>query len=389
MRAIAYLATGLAVSLLLGLTGTGHLSPLGNDALLREVCDIALIVSVFGAGIAVERRVARSSWRLIARLLVVGIPATIALIAAFAAPVMGLGLSAAVLLGAMLAPTDPVLAGDLGLGTPSEEEVGEPRLSLHTEAGANDGLAAPFVIGALSLASRGGHRWAVHWLEFGLLVHVAVAVAVGAVGGRLAAVVVGRLRSRGAFGPDRPDGVPRWRSVIDGLVLAVPFALYGLCELLHGTGLVAVFVAGLAFRRAERDERLHAHVHRISERAGRVTEVVAIVVIGLMFSWQGLGVPGAGGWLLAPVVILLVRPLLVLALAVRTPLRLAERLYLGFFGVRGVAAAYYAAVVAGSGALSPHATRVVVWTTLVCVGVSIVVHGVTAAPLTRRWLGEG
>ncbi len=87
---------------------------------------------------------------------------------------------------------------------------------------------------------------------------------------------------------------------------------------------------------------------------------------------------------------MVVRPLLVLALvpAARAPMRLGERLYLGFFGVRGVAAVYYAAVVAGSRALAPHAAAVVVWTTLVCVAVSIVLHGVTAGPLRRRWLGE-
>ncbi len=74
--------------------------------------------------------------------------------------------------------------------------------------------------------------------------------------------------------------------MIDGLVLAVPFALYAAREPLHGYGLVAVFVAGFAFRRGERDERLHAHVHRICEQAGRVTELVAIVLLGLLLSWQ-------------------------------------------------------------------------------------------------------
>ncbi len=390
MRALAYLLAGLALSLVLGLTGAGHLSPFADHSLLREVCDVALIVSVFGAGVAVERRVARSSWRLIGLLLIVGIPATIAAIAAFASPVLGLGLSASVLLGAVLAPTDPVLAGDLGLGEPSEDEVGEPRLSLHTEAGANDGLAAPFVLGALLLAHHDRHQWVVHWLAVGLLLHVAVAVAIGALAGRLSASGVSSLRERGAFGPDRPDGVPRARGLIDGFVLAVPFALYGVSELLHSYGLVAVFVAGFAFRRGEHDERLHAHVHWICEQAGRVTELVAIVVVGALLTWRGLGLPGLGGWLLAPVVIVLVRPLLVLVLVpvARAPMRLGERLYLGFFGVRGVAAVYYAAVVAGSDALPPHATAVVVWTTLVCVAVSIVLHGVTAGPLRRRWLDE-
>ncbi len=133
--------------------------PAADHSLLREVCDIALIVSVFGAGLAVERRVACSSWRLIGLLLIRRHPGDDRGDRLHSRrAVLGLGLSAAVLLGAVLAPTDPVLAGELGLGEPSEEEVGEPRLSLHTEAGANDGLAAPFLVGALLLARHGGHE---------------------------------------------------------------------------------------------------------------------------------------------------------------------------------------------------------------------------------------
>jgi NhaP-type Na+/H+ or K+/H+ antiporter len=382
MRALAYLLTGLAISLGLGLSGAGHLSPLGDHALVRELCDIALIVSVFGSGLAVERTVARSSWRLIGLLLVVGIPVTIAAIAGFAALAVGLGLGAAVALGAVLAPTDPVLAGDLGLGPPGGPELGEPRLSLHTEAGANDGLAAPFVVGALLLARHGRHGWLVHWLTIGVLVHVAVAVALGAVAGRLAVWITRALAGSG----DRRGariGLAAW-------VLAVGFAVYAACEPLHAYGLVAVFAAGFSFRRGEHDERLHARVHAISESAGRVTELVAIVLLGSLLTTRGLGIPGVGGWLLAPVVIVVVRPLMVLGLGAvaRAPLSTGERLYLGFFGVRGVAAVYYAAVLAGSGALPPHATAVVVWTTLVCVAVSIVVHGLAAAPLRRRWLGD-
>jgi NhaP-type Na+/H+ or K+/H+ antiporter len=383
MRALAYLFAGLAISLGLGLSGSGHLSPLGDHALLREVCDIALIVSVFGSGLAVERAVARSSWRLIGLLLAVGIPVTIAAVAGFAAIGMGLGLGAATVLGAVLAPTDPVLAGDLGLGPPGGPELGEPRLSLHTEAGANDGLAAPFVVGALTLAGHGAHDWVVHWIAVGLLLHAAEAIVLGAVAGRLA---VGAARPLAARSVER-----RWaRLALAAWVLGVAFAVYAACEPLDAYGLVGVFAAGFAFRRAEHDERLHASVHAVSEPTERMTELAAVVLIGSFLSTEGLGLPGVGGWLLAPVVIVLVRPLLVLALAraARVPLRLGERLYLGFFGVRGVAAVYYAAVVAGTHALAPHATAVIVWTTLVCVAVSVVVHGVAAAPLRRRWLGE-
>ena len=375
--AIVYLGAGVLASLGLGAIGVTRLGPVSDHQVFERVCEIALVVAVFGSGLSVERALARSSWRLIALLLTVVMPATIALVAAFGAAAMGLPFAAAVLLGAILAPTDPVLAGDVGLAAPGEPEVGEPRLSLHTEAGANDGLASPFVVVGLLVAThRGG--WIGGWLGIDLVYRVGVALVLGVVLGRLGAGAIARLRGRELFSSD-----------LDGfLALAVSLVVYGSCELLGGYGLVAVFAAGIAFRRGAPDEALHARVHLGSERLGRLLELAVLVLLGSALTTAGLALPGVGGWLLAPLLILVVRPLLVLAVCAGTSLRAPERLFLGFFGVRGVAAVYYAVVVAGDHVLSRHDTAVVTWTTLACVAVSIVVHGVTATPLTHRWLGE-
>jgi NhaP-type Na+/H+ or K+/H+ antiporter len=382
MRTIAYLFTGLLISLGLALAGVGHISPIGDHGLLSHVCDLALIVAVFGSGLAVERRVRRSSWWLIGLLIVVGMPATIAAVALIGSAAMGLGLGAAVLLGAVLAPTDPVLAGDVGLGTPGEDELGEPRLSLHTEAGANDGLASPFVLAGLFIATHHGTGWIGRWLAVDLAYRVGVAVVLGAVCGTVAVAAITRLR-------DRDHGRGRYSpSVLGVLALAAAFAINAACAALGGYALVAVFVAGIAFRRGEADDALHAEVHGIFERAGSGLELVVIVLLGTTLTTAGLAVAGGGGWLVAGLLIVVVRPLVVLVVSVGSPLRLSERLFLGFFGVRGVAAIYYAAVLAGTGALSARATAVVVWTTLLCVAVSVVVHGLSAAPLMRRWLTE-
>jgi NhaP-type Na+/H+ or K+/H+ antiporter len=379
MRTIAYLCTGLLISLGLGLAGAGHLSPIGDHGLLSHICDLALIVAVFGSGLAVERRVRRSSWWLITLLIVVGMPATIAAVAVIGAAAMGLGLAAGVLLGAVLAPTDPVLAGDVGLGPPGDDELGEPRLSLHTEAGANDGLASPFVLAGLFIATHHGTGWVGRWLAVDIAYRVGVAVVLGAVCGTVAVAAVTRLRDRG--GRVSP-------AVLGALVLAAAFGINAACAALGGYALFAVFVAGIAFRRGEHDDAVHAWVHGIFERAGSGLELVVIVLLGSVLTTAGLAVAGSGGWLVAVLLIVVVRPLLVLALSAGSPLRLSERLFLGFFGVRGVAAVYYAAVLAGTSALSAHDTAVVVWTTLLCVAISIVVHGLSAAPLMRRWLTE-
>jgi len=113
-----------------------------------------------------------------------------------------------------------------------------------------------------------------------------------------------------------------------------------------------------------------------------------LLLVGSMLTRSGLAAPGLAGWLLAPLVILVVRPLLVLATAPPRLTDLRGRLFLGFFGVRGVAALFYAAVVSESGVLAAHEQHVVVWTTITIVVVSIVVHGLTAKPLTSRLLGR-
>jgi NhaP-type Na+/H+ or K+/H+ antiporter len=374
---VGWLIAGVLVALVVNALGGGRLDPVADPQLLRRVCELALVVAVFGSGLAVERRVSRSSRRLIAILIVAVMPACIALVAVFGATAMGLSLGAAVLLGGMLAPTDPVLAGDVGLSAPGEPEVGEPRLSLHTEAGANDGLASPFVVVGLLIASHRGDGWIGHWLAFDLLYRAGVAGVIGVVLGAGCATALGAAGRRAHLDSAVSLGLAS---------LAVAFAIYGLCELVDGYGLVAVFVAGIAFRRREPDDDLHAAVHYGTERAGGLLEAVVLGLVGATLSTAGLAVPGVAGWLLAPLLIVVVRPALVLWACAGSPLDRPARAYLGWFGVRGVAAVYYAVGVAADHALPPHATAVVVWTTLACVVVSIVAHGLSAPALMRRWL---
>jgi NhaP-type Na+/H+ or K+/H+ antiporter len=376
--ALVYLLAGALASIGLGALGVTRLEPVTDHVVFERVTELALIVAVFGSGLSVERQVRTSSWRLIAVLLVGVMPATIALIALFGATAMGLPFGAAVLLGAVLAPTDPVLAGDVGLAAPGEPEVGEPRLSLHTEAGANDGLASPFVVAGLLIATHHSASWIGGWLSVDLLYRVGIALVLGIAAGVVAAAAITGLHARELLSAE-----------LDGfLALALSLVVYGICDLVGGYGLVAVFAAGIAFRRAGAEDVLPARIHTGSERLGRLLELAVLVLVGSALTTTGLALPGVAGWLLAPVLILIIRPVLVALACLGSPLRAPERHFLGFFGVRGVAAVYYAAVVAGDHVLSPHLTDVVVWTTIACVAVSIVVHGISATPLMHRWLGE-
>jgi NhaP-type Na+/H+ or K+/H+ antiporter len=373
---VFYLFFGALASVGLGVFGVARLDLIADHVVFEHVTELALVIAVFGSGLAVERQITRRSRWTIAALLLVVMPATIAAITAFGVLAMGLPLAAALLLGAILAPTDPVLAGDVGLGPPGGKVQGEPRLSLHTEAGINDGLASPFVLVGLFVATRGGTSWLGEWVLADVLYAVAVALLIGIAAGWLIAAAIARLQARELLSRD-----------LDGFFApATALVVYGTAEALGTYGLLAVFAAGITFRRHEFDHAINTRIHHGAETAGRVLELAVLLLLGSTLTTTGLAVPGLAGWLLAPLIILLVRPVLVLAVTNSGFLELRGRLFLGFFGVRGAAALYYAAVVAATGDLSHAATTKVLWTTIVCVAISITVHGITATPLTRRLL---
>jgi NhaP-type Na+/H+ or K+/H+ antiporter len=374
---VFYVAIGAIGAVALSALDVRPLDPEGDHVLLERLTELALIVAVFSAGLTIERHVARRSWVSIGVLLTVVMPLTILAIALFGMWAMGLSFGAALVLGAVLAPTDPVLAGDVGLSGPGGEVFGEPRLSLHTEAGFNDGLASPFVVLGLFAAGQGGSGWIGSWLAADLLYGAGAALLLGAVAGAAAAAGLTRARTRGLASGD-----------LEGFVtIGIVLVIYGLTEAIGAYGLLAVFAAGFTFRRHEFDHEMHRPVHHGAEAAGKMLELLILLMLGTMLTTAGLRAPGAAGWLLAPLLLLVIRPALVFATAGTGFMDRRARLFLGFFGVRGVAAVFYAAVVVDARVLAPAEQHVVVWTTLVCVVVSIVVHGISATPLTKRWLG--
>ena len=170
--------------------------------------------------------------------------------------------------------------------------------------------------------------------------------------------------------------------------LAIPsvLAIYGLTEIAGAYGFVAAFVGGVAFRRYEHTHERNLAVHEGAEVVEKFGELAVILLLGSMLTFAGLEAPGVAGWLLVPVLVLAIRPLSVAASLVGAKLPAGERAFIAWFGVRGVGSLYYVAVAVGAGVLSAADAELIAWTSIACVIVSIVVHGVTATPLSRRWL---
>jgi NhaP-type Na+/H+ or K+/H+ antiporter len=277
--------------------------------------------------------------------------------------------AAAVLLGAVLAPTDPVLASDVQVPAPAgDEDDDDVRFALTSEAGLNDGLAFPFTNLAILIALNGVAPSG--WLGDFLLVEVLYKLSVGLLGG----VVVGRILAWGIFARRSP--LPRTR---DGMMaLAATLIAYAVTEMVGGYGFLAVFVAAVVIRNQERKHSYLEVMHQFSDQIERLLSAVILVLFGGALASGILGYLDWPGVLVAVVIVLVVRPLAGVAGLARSPMPGRERAAIAFFGIRGVGSFYYLAY--ASNQVEFLQVEQVWAVTALVVLISVLVHGVTATP---------
>ncbi|MFJ8076244.1 cation:proton antiporter [Streptomyces sp. NPDC096176] len=342
--------------------------------------ELCVIVSLMGAGLALNRPVGGRTWAGPWRLVGVSLPLTIAAMVGVAALLLEWPLAPALLLAAVLSPTDPVLAAEVRVGEPTdaEDDEDEVRFALTAEAGLNDGLAFPFVLAALAIATAGqepGAGWIGDWFVVDVLARTAVGVTVGVVTGWL----LGRMFFRA-----RPSSL-RLSEHMEGFVaLGATFLAYGAAELLHGYGFLAVFVTACTIRAAERSHGYHKVLHEFTEQIERLLTVFLLFLLGGYLVVYGLPSLTWQGALVGLLLVLLVRPVAgwVGLLGADTGSR--ERLVTAVFGIRGIGSLYYLAYALGhSDQLTGHAKQlwsVVAFTVLL----SVFLHGAAATPVIRH-----
>lgn len=366
--AMVYAVLGLGAAAAIDALGVDWLHAEEDVEVIEHVAEAAVVITLYATGLQIDKELKLVAWRSVLLLLCVVMPITIAAVALLGMGLLGLSLGAAVVLGAALAPTDPVLAGDVGVGPPGEPDP-EARFSLTAEASFNDGLAFPFLLAGLAIAGDGGTGWIGSWFAIDVLYKLVVGVAIGIVMGHLAARVVLPQRTAGRIGAD-----------LDGwLAVAIALAVYGVAQVLSSYGFLAAICAGVAFRRYEGDHEKHDELHAGAQRIVQLLELGTIVLVMSMVTLTGLGEPGWQGWLIGVLLVFVIRPFA--AAAVLQPRWIEskeERGFVAFFGVRGLGSIYYVGAALGTGVLAPDEARTVLWTALAVVLVSIVVHGVTA-----------
>jgi NhaP-type Na+/H+ or K+/H+ antiporter len=389
----------LAVGVVLGPWGLGLLDVgmLDDTAVIEWLAEIAVIISLFTAGLKLRLPITDRRWRPALLLASAGMVLTISGVTAFGMWALGLPLGAAVLLGAVLAPTDPVLASEVQV---TDAHDAEPlRYTLTGEAGLNDGTAFPFVmlgLGLLGLHQLGeyGWRWATVDLVWAVVAGLAIGTLSGAGIGRL--VIYLRRVHREAVGLD------------EFLALGLIALSYGLALLVNSYGFLAVFAAGLSVRRIERQhsevspaaevsrtahhEEQATHpsaapaymanaVLNFNEQLERLGELAIVLIVGAMLA--DIRTPGPGLWM-AILLFLLIRPLATMVSLTGTSVSRRQRVFMAWFGVRGIGSVYYLAYALSHG-LSGQPARAMADATLVVVAASIVVHGLSVTPLMRRY----
>jgi len=394
--AIVYLAVGFGI-------GPRGLDIVGFDILagsktLERITEIAVIVSLFTAGLKLRVPVRHDLWRAPLRLAVLSMAVTVGLVALVGWAGLGLSIGAAIILGAVIAPTDPVLASDIQVA--NAQDLDGLRFSLTGEAGLNDGTAFPFVM--LGLGLVGVHElgaFGTRWVAVDLVWAIAAGLAIGAICGTAVGRLVLYLRRthQEATGLD------------DFLALGLIAISYGLALLFHSYGFLAVFAAGLALSRIEReasggpptgklienpattdelavgDETAPAYMlHSLlgfNEQLERIAEVGVVVLVGILLS---TGTFTGSVWWFVPLLFLVLRPLAVAAGLYGVDTRPAHRLLISWFGIRGIGSLYYLTYALSHG-LADHAAVTIANITLGTIALSVVVHGVSVTPIMNRY----
>ena len=379
-----------------------HFDAIMEAAIVERITEVAVIVSLFTAGLKLRVPLRDPLWKLPVILASWSMALTVGLIALVGVVALELPLGAAILLGAVLAPTDPVLASDVQVSGPRDRD--RLRFTLTGEAGLNDGTAFPFVmlgLGLLGLHETGEGGW--RWLAIDVLWAIPGGLLIGALLGTATGRLILFLRRehKEAVGLD------------DFLALGLIALSYGTALLLHTYGFLAVFAAGLALRKIEassvgqekapdevvaaaaaegRGEEVATHpetapaymtqaVLGFTEQLERIGEVAVMLLVGVMISVTAI--PSDALWFV-PLLLLVIRPGAAALGMIGSTTTWLQRAFIAWFGIRGIGSIYYLMYAITHG-VSEETARLMTGLTLAVVATSVVVHGVSVTPLMRRY----
>jgi sodium/hydrogen antiporter len=368
---IALLAGVLIGPAALGLL---NLADLGDQTLiLEEAALVTLGIALVGVALRLPVGYSRRNWRLLLVLLGIVMPLMWVAGGLLVYLIVGVPFWVAVLIGAIVTPTDPVVASSIVAGGVAERNLpASLRHAISSESGFNDGLALPFVVLPVLVLTEPPGEVLGHWLTHTVLLEI--------VAGAALAALMGYLAGKTLRWAEKKETMER--SSLLTISLALSLTVLGVTELLHLNGVLAAFVAGIVFNFAGSSDAKESQ-EEIQEAISRFFDLPIFVLLGMALPWEGWLDLGWRGMLVVVAVLLLRRLPTVLALRpLLGPLRRQAKdvLFLGWFGPIGAAALYYAA-------FSFRETGIeeawVLGSLIICA--SVLVHGVSATPLTKLY----
>jgi NhaP-type Na+/H+ or K+/H+ antiporter len=367
---LSYALIYMVVGVFLGPYGVRLIQLRPDAEFLERLTELVVIISVFSCGLKMNRPLKLWAWQTTARLIGFLMPISIVAIAAIGHWLIGLNWGAAVLLGAILAPTDPVLASEVQLASVKDKD--ELRFGLTSEGGLNDALAFPFVyFGIYWLKDGNWENWFKQWVAVDLL----WAIASGIVMGIVVAKVVVWIDQK----------VQRFREVDrlmeDFVALSTILLTYSLTELVNGYGFLAVFVAGVVVQASyyHNQEKRCAQLE-FTERVEKLLEVGTILILGSLLLVNPMIEYGGRALLVTGLLLFVIRPVGVWLSMLGSRIPAPTLCLFGWFGIRGVGSLYYLTYAFGKG-LKGETGELIAWITYITIIISVILHGISATPL--------
>jgi NhaP-type Na+/H+ or K+/H+ antiporter len=369
---IIYVVLGMIVYMMFP-THLVEANPIKHNNAALYFSEMVVIISLMGSGIKIDRPFSFKSWSSPLKLILIAMLICIAAVAFLGYYLLGFTLATAVLLGAILAPTDPVLASDVQVGPPNHDKKSETKFTLTAEAGMNDGTAFPFTWLAIVLAlnASGTETSLLNWFGYHLVYKIVAGILIGYFLGKF----VGYL----LFTVSKKMKILKTQ---DGFVaIALMLVVYGVTEMLHAYGFVAVFVCAYSLRHYEKGHGYHENLHSFTDQIERLLVAVLLILFGGSLV---TGILNALTWkmaLFSILLLLVIRPLAAYGSIAFSKFHYKQKLAISFFGIRGMGSIFYLAFAIKETTFDhvPELWAIVAFTILL----SVILHGLTATPIMK------
>lgn len=371
---IVYLTLSVVLFFLLKDQSIPHLAE--SPYFGKRLTEMGVILSLTIAGLKIKNPLNRKTWKYSGLLLLVTMPVTIAAVYFLGLWGLGFAPASAMLLGAVIAPTDPVLASDVQTTHPYEDDYSSARLALTTEAGLNDGLAFPFTNMAIAMAVAGAapSLWFTDWLLTDFLYKI--------IGGLIVGLALGWILAKIMFLlPILKDY--NTKITLSLFTISLTLIPYGVAEILGTYGFIAVFVAACIFRNAETKAEYLGHLHDFSEVLEKIVVATLFLLAGSYFVLHFID---DFQWYMLPTALLIVfiiRPAAGILAMWRTSLPKVKKYIISFYGIRGIGSMYYL-LYAFYQTEFEHSKELLALLSVVIL-LSIFIHGLTARYVIKKW----